>query len=30
MASRFETYVNERVAELAKAKRDRLKAALEE
>lgn len=30
MASRLETYVHERVAELAKAKRDRLKAALEE
>ena len=30
MASRFETYVNERVAELAKAKRSRLKAALDE
>lgn len=29
MASRFETYVQERVEELAKARRDKLKAALE-
>ena len=30
MASRFETYVHERVAELAKDRRDRLEAALKE